>query len=201
MITAGGVTLGEIRSDTDGHLLVLSAEIDAGGFDGRCDGSVEATLTRDLGGGDNSVEPAAHSWVSIVPPDFAPGTYLRLPYAFALDYFVTLGTAVAPPDGVNVSFRRAVYPWAERPVARGFVGAGCSGPHERSAWRELWSGGLTAVMSTASSIGSGRANSLMASRLPCRWSRMNWTAVRWAIGHRRRHRRMQAGHRARSPTR
>ena len=110
-ITAGGVTLGEIRSDADGHLLVLSAEIGAGGFDGRCDGSVEATLTRDLGGGNNSVEPAANSWVSIVPPDFAPGTYPRLPYAFAiLDYFVTLGTAVAPPDGVNVSFRRAVYP-------------------------------------------------------------------------------------------
>jgi hypothetical protein len=111
MIVAGGVTLGEIRTDADGHLLVLSAEINAGSFDGRCDGPVSATLTRDLGGGNTSVETAVSSWVSIVPPDFAPGRYPKAPYLFSmLDYFVTLGTATAPPDGVNVSFRRAVYP-------------------------------------------------------------------------------------------
>ncbi len=106
MILVGGVARGELRTDADGHLLVLSSIIDTSTGDGRTDGSVEASLTST-----NGVEVAASSWVSIVPPDFAPGRYPGTPYLFAImDRFVTLGLASPPPDGINVSFRRQVYP-------------------------------------------------------------------------------------------
>lgn len=106
VIIAGGITLGELRTDADGHLLVLSSVIDSSSFDGRCDGSVAASLA-----GTNGVEVAAQSWVSIVPPDFAPGRYPAIPYLLAImDRFVALGLASAPPDGINVSFRRELYP-------------------------------------------------------------------------------------------
>jgi hypothetical protein len=106
LIIVGGVTRGELRTDADGHLLVLSPVIGPATGDGRIDGSVEASLSTT-----NGVETAASSWVSIVPPDFAPGRYPGIPYLFAvMDRFVTLGFATPPPDGVNVSFRRMVYP-------------------------------------------------------------------------------------------
>lgn len=67
-----GATLGELRTDAQGRLLVCSGNIDISehsGPDGRAEGYVRVSVVRDgvpLG-------PVASSWVVIYQPDFAPG--------------------------------------------------------------------------------------------------------------------------------
>src|SRR5262249_50179276 len=107
-------TLGEIRSDRDGHLVVIggmgqsdfdpgrgtparlhhSANID-GWFEDMSDGPVTATLTID--GAD---QPVAGAWVLVGPPDFAPAIRsYRSMYDTLIDAWVR-GMDPAPDDGL-----------------------------------------------------------------------------------------------------
>lgn len=102
-IVVAGEPVGEIRTDSQGHLLVMS-RVDGATLRGCGDGPVRAELV--VGA---STTPAVASWVVIAPPDFAPGRYPRLPYAFLiLDWMVAEGLITVPEAGV--SFRREVYP-------------------------------------------------------------------------------------------
>jgi len=104
-LSVAGEPVGEIRTDAQGNLLVMS-RVDGASMYGCCDGAVQAVLT--VGA---TSTPAVASWVVIAPPDFAPGTYPRLPYAFlVLDWMVAQGLITAPGAGDSVSFRSQIYP-------------------------------------------------------------------------------------------
>jgi len=65
-------SFGELRTDPEGRLLVLSTTAfpdSTFGFDGLCDGIVQVDVT----GPSVSGEGATPSWVMVVAPDFAPG--------------------------------------------------------------------------------------------------------------------------------
>ena len=105
-IVVGAATVAELQTDPDGNLLVLSCQIDSGGDNGCCDGPVQATVT--VG---TTTTTAVAAWVSIAPPDFAPGVFAKLPYQYLiLDYLVSQGLSSAPPAATPISFRREIYP-------------------------------------------------------------------------------------------
>jgi hypothetical protein len=103
-ITVGAAVVAELRTDGEGNLEVLSRPIDDA-HDGCGDGPVEATLTVGI-----TSMSATSAWVTIVPPDFAPGRLPALAYhLLILDYHVSQGLAL-PAATDMLSFRRDIYP-------------------------------------------------------------------------------------------
>ncbi len=106
-VTSSGAHVAELRTDSEGNLLVLSYEVDASSpFDGTCEGPVEAVLTRAPAG----ATTATASWVCVVPPDFAPGRYPLLAYHYRILDVLHAAGAVTLPPATNLSFRRDIYP-------------------------------------------------------------------------------------------
>jgi hypothetical protein len=143
------VALGDLRTDTDGRLLVLggfgvSASLNPGQpithyanndrwHDDVSDGPVTATVTMKSGRA-VEVRPA---WVVVAPPDFAPSvTSLVTLYDVATD--VALRQSIGPvPDapGTRPSFTRHVAPIFERLAGLEWVQLGARGAGER--WRDF----------------------------------------------------------------
>jgi hypothetical protein len=98
------LTLGELRTDGDGRLIVLARITPQ--FDGSCDGWVRASVTRSGG----VSESATSSWVVMACPDFAPG---RRPVVSFYDrlYQLHVNRSSFPlsPDPIP-SFRRDIFP-------------------------------------------------------------------------------------------
>jgi hypothetical protein len=126
------VSLGDLRTDEAGHLLVLGgfgASAPAGGpgtaiFAGEdgwqddvADGPVEATVR--IG---NRVIEAAGAWVVVAPPNYAPGIpSIVTMYDLIFEVATRLEPERAPP---RPSFTRQIYPLFERHVRNQWVNAG-----------------------------------------------------------------------------
>ena len=105
-IVVGSDTVAELQTDADGNLLVLSCQINSAGTNGCCDGPVQASVM--VG---STPTPATTAWVTILPPDFAPGVYPKFPYQVRiLDYLVEEGVLSPPGAATSLSFRRDIYP-------------------------------------------------------------------------------------------
>lgn len=131
-ITFGGswatVPLGEIRTDDQGHLLVLgghgtAAAPDAtpsgpfivdfwanpGWYDDVADGPVEATITLRV---DGSTPPVKRAWVITAPPKFAPQQdSITTLYDRVFQKLVDTGVATAPS---STSYTSDIYPFLQR---------------------------------------------------------------------------------------
>jgi hypothetical protein len=122
--TVTTVPLGEIRSDPENHLLVLSGAgksaspvgtglgdfwKNADWYDDISDGPVSATI-RLLA--DNSTPPVTGAWVIVAPPKFAPhqDSVMTL-YDRLLQVMVTAGLAAAP---TATSYTKDIYPILQR---------------------------------------------------------------------------------------
>lgn len=121
---ATNVPLGEIRSDSNNHLLVLGGSGTSGSpasmgigdfwknpgwYDDVSDGPVTATITLHS---DGSTPPVAGSWVIVAPPKFAPhqDNVITL-YDRVLDLMIQAGFATAP---TTTSYTNDVYPILQR---------------------------------------------------------------------------------------
>ena len=133
------VPLGEIRTDDDGHLLVLggfgkSSTPNNSGFssfadndgwhDDIADGPVTATVTLNGGGGTFT---AVGAWVITAPPKFAPplDNIITL-YDRLFDYAVQQGWLTAP---ATPSYTQDIYPILERARTALATNASASGHH------------------------------------------------------------------------
>jgi hypothetical protein len=119
------VPLGEIRSDTNNHLLVLGGAGTSGSpapsmgigdfwknpgwYDDVSDGPVTATIKLHS---DGSQPPVAGSWVIVAPPKFAPhqDSVITL-YDRLLDLMIQTGFATAP---ATTSYTKDIYPILQR---------------------------------------------------------------------------------------
>lgn len=126
------VDLGELRTDADGHLLVLPAFGKSASKDGKpastfannelwhddvADGPVTATVK--LKGKETKVE---HAWVVIAPPDYAPGIFAFVTmYDVIRDAGWKLDPALMP---AKPSFQRDIVPLFQRLIANQWVNGG-----------------------------------------------------------------------------
>jgi hypothetical protein len=100
----GTPSFGEVRTDPEGRLIVLSAVV-TGAFNGRCDGWIKADITPDGG----MLEAAAASWLAVGPPDYAPCVRPVLDVYAALQQFhIDNGMSITVPS--SPSFLREIYP-------------------------------------------------------------------------------------------
>lgn len=134
------VPLGEVRTDVDGHLLVLggfgtSLSSPSGGLNGGflnndnwcddvSDGPVIATVKLKS---DGSTPPVAGAWVLCPPPKFAPGldNVITL-YDRLFDLFVSQNLLQAP---AQPSYTNDIYPILNRATQAKFVNQSASGHH------------------------------------------------------------------------
>lgn len=100
----GSPSLGELRTDPEGRLIVLSGVV-AGAFDGRTDGWVRADVTPT---GD-PLEAAAASWMVVGPPDYAPCIRPVLNVHARLQQF-HIDSGMSIPVPASPSFLREIYP-------------------------------------------------------------------------------------------
>ena len=132
------VTLGELRTDASGRLLVLGGHgvsasptgapiyiptdgnsfINADGwYDDTCDGTVDATVTIE-----GRAIPVASAWVVTAPPNYAPQVKAeRTMYDLLHDLYVQAGWLPAP---ATVSFAEDVYPILQRLTGLQWVNQG-----------------------------------------------------------------------------
>jgi L-Lysine epsilon oxidase N-terminal/von Willebrand factor type A domain len=100
----GSPSLGELRTDPEGRLIVLSGVI-AGAFDARTDGWVKADVTPT----GNPLEAAAGSWMVVGPPDYAPCIRPVLNVHARLQQF-HIDNGMSIPVPASPSFLREIYP-------------------------------------------------------------------------------------------
>ncbi|MFH8249981.1 LodA/GoxA family CTQ-dependent oxidase [Microbacterium sp. B2969] len=145
-ITFGGTTttvpLGEIRTDDEGHLLVLGGHgaaasptgasiVDFWGnaewYDDIADGPVEATITLRS---DGSTPPVKRAWVVSAPPKFAPQQdSITTLYDRILEKLVQSGVATAPS---TTSYTNDIHPILQRARDINWV----RGIKNKHAWAE-----------------------------------------------------------------
>jgi L-lysine epsilon oxidase-like protein len=100
----GSPSLGELRTDPEGRLIVLSGVVTAS-FSARCDGWVKADVTP-MGG---ALEAAAASWMVVGPPDYAPCVRPVLNVHARLQQF-HIDSGMPIPVPASPSFVREIYP-------------------------------------------------------------------------------------------
>ncbi|HEV7598967.1 MAG TPA: LodA/GoxA family CTQ-dependent oxidase [Bradyrhizobium sp.] len=148
------VYLGELKTDSDGRLIVLGgrgnsgsvpgAEIttfanNEGWHDDTADGPVTATVS--IGGRPIPVDPA---WVVVAPPNYAPDLKGVCTMHDALvDVFMDAG-AIPPP--ANVSFADDILPIFERLAGLQWVNAGYAAAFGHGGWLELLKPALIAKL-------------------------------------------------------
>jgi hypothetical protein len=102
------VSLGQLRTDGEGRLIILSGVVAGTDFDARCEGRVTARVRRD---GEVLFEGALASWVLLTAPDFlpqrrdSPTAYDKLMEAWYSRGLFTAAQLAAP-----ASLRADIYP-------------------------------------------------------------------------------------------
>jgi L-Lysine epsilon oxidase N-terminal/L-lysine epsilon oxidase C-terminal domain len=126
------VYLGELKTDKDGHLIVLGGRGKTGSVPGAqittfanndgwhddvSDGPVTATVS--IGGRTIPVDPA---WVVVAPPNYAPDLKgIRTLYDLMVDVFIDSGSLAVPSE---ISFTRDILPIFQRLASLQWVNAG-----------------------------------------------------------------------------
>jgi len=116
------VSWGEIRTDSEGNLLVLSG-VTEGGFYATSCGRISASIAGN---------PALRSWVAILPPNFSPSVR---PSMTAYDYLIELAGVPSP-----LLFLRDIYPILKVVgIGDAALPAGSAADHTQALAAPAWS--------------------------------------------------------------